>query len=74
MEKYFKEPSAKYLARYIYDQLILTHETGGRCYYYRIPQGLPNSVINETIDLLGELLLDVDVLQYENGCIMIDWS
>lgn len=74
MERFFKEPTPKYLAMHIYNQLIFTHETGGRSYYYRIPKGMSISTINETIDLLGELLLDVDVLQYEHGCIVIDWS
>lgn len=74
MEKYFKEPTPKYLATYIYNQLLFTHETGGRSYYYKVPQGLPMSTINDTIDLLGELLLDADVLQYEHGYIIIDWS
>lgn len=74
MERFFKEPTPKYLARHIYNQMIFVHETGGRSYYYRIPQGLPISTINETIDLLAEVLLDADVLQYENGCIIVDWS
>jgi hypothetical protein len=74
MEKYFKQPTARYLAKYIYQQVIFEHETGGRCYYYKIPPGMTFSCINDTIELLGELLLDVDVLQYEHGCIVIDWS
>jgi hypothetical protein len=32
------------------------------------------SFVNDVIDRLGEYLLDVDVLEYDMGYIVIDWS
>ena len=74
MDGYFAKPTPQKIANYIHNQIILTHETGGRGYAYQIPHMFPLSFVNEVIERLGEFLLDVDVIELNNGYIVIDWS
>ena len=74
MQAFFAKPTPEKVAEYIYNQVISTHETGGREYRYKVPPGLSISFVNEVIDILGQDLLDVDVLEYDMGYIVIDWS
>jgi hypothetical protein len=74
MEFFFAKPTPEKIAEQIYIQVIATHETGGREYRYKIPQGMSISFVNDVIDRLGEYLLDVDVIEYDMGYIVIDWS
>ncbi len=74
MQTFFAKPTPEKLAEHIYHLVISTHETGGREVRYTVPRGLSISFVNEVIDRLGEFLLDVDVIEYEMGQIVIDWS
>ena len=74
MQSFFAKPTPQKIAEHIYHQVIAAHETGGREYRYPIPAGLSISFINEVIDRLGEYLLDVDIIEYDMGYIVIDWS
>lgn len=74
MQSFFTKPTSQDVAGYIYHQVIAAHETGGRRYIYRIPNGMSISFVNEVIERLGEYLLDVDVIELSGGCIIIDWS
>jgi hypothetical protein len=74
MEFFFSKPTPEKIAEHIYCQVIATHETGGREYRYKIPHGMSLSFVNDVIDRLGEFLLDVDVIEYDMGYIVIDWS
>lgn len=74
MQTFFAKPTPEKMAEHIYHLVISTHETGGREVRYQIPKGLSISFVNEVIDRLGKFLLDVDVLEYDMGYIVIDWS
>jgi hypothetical protein len=74
MERFFARPTPEKTADYIYCQIIATHESGGRGYRYLIPQGMSISFVNQVIDRLSELLLDVDIIELNNGYIVVDWS
>lgn len=74
MEQFFTKPTAEKIAEYVYNQVIYIHETGGRGYLYKIPQGLSISFINDVIDILSKYLLDADVIELNSGYIVIDWS
>lgn len=74
MQNFFSKPTPQKVADYIYSNVILIHETGGFDYRYKIPPEFSISFINEVIDILGEHLLDVDVIELNNGYILVDWS
>lgn len=74
MDKFFSKPTPKGVTEYIYSQVILVHETGGRCYRYKIPPEFSVSFINEVIDRLCEYVHDADVLAFEYGYIVIEWG
>lgn len=74
MQTFFAKPTPEGIAEYIYNQVILVHETGGRTYRYKIPHGLTLSFVNEVIDRLYEFLHDAESIQLSNGAILIDWS
>lgn len=74
MERYFKIPSVEFMVEFIYSGVVHSHEYGERQYKYKIPYGLSTEFINEIVDMLAERLLDVDVIELNNGYIFIDWS
>jgi len=74
MQKFFAVPTPDKIATHIYCGLISTHESGGREYRYRIPEGMSSTFVTQVIDRLSEFLLDVDVIEVRDGCIVIDWS
>jgi hypothetical protein len=74
MQNFFAIPTPEKIATYIYCNIIATHETGGREYRYKIPQGMSPSFVNQVVDRLSEFLLDVDVIEVRHGFIVIDWS
>ena len=74
MQRVFARPTPERIADYIYGQVVTTHESGGREYRYPVPQGMSISFVNEVIDRLGEMLLDVDIIELNHGYIVIDWS
>lgn len=74
MEFFFAKPTPEKIAEHIYCQVIATHESGGREYRYKIPQGMSISFVNDVIDRLSEYLLDVDLIELNCGYIVIDWS
>lgn len=74
MENFFAKPTPEKIAEQIYIQVIATHETGGREYRYQVPSGMSISFVNDVINRLSEYLLDVDIIEYDMGCIIIDWS
>jgi hypothetical protein len=74
MELFFSKPIPKKVAEEIYHQVIAAHETGGRTYRYKIPQGMPISFVNDVIDRLCDYIHDADLIQLLHGYIVIDWS
>lgn len=75
MDRFFASPTPERVASYIYNQVVLVHETGGRGYRYSIPDGLSISFVHEVIDRLGKHLTDADVVIETIGrSIVIDWS
>lgn len=74
MEKYFKIPTVEYIVDFIYDRAVESYEYGERGYQYKMPYGLSSSFINDVVDRLGERMLDIDVIEYNNNYIVIDWS
>ena len=74
MQNFFAKPTPRKITEYIYSCVIMTHETGGTDFRYTIPPEFSISFINEVIERLGEYLLDVDVIELNNGYIVVDWS
>lgn len=74
MERFFAKPTPSKIADYIYNEVIHIHETGGKSYRYRIPDGMSISFINDVIDRLCYCLHDADIIDLFNGYIVIDWS
>jgi hypothetical protein len=74
MQNFFSKPTPQKVAEYIYSTIIFVHETGGKQYRYSIPQDFSNSFVDSVIEILGERLLDVDIIEKINGYILIDWS
>jgi hypothetical protein len=74
MQSFFAKPTPSRVADYIYEQVILEHETGGRCYRYQLPPGLSISFVNEVIDRLSYTVHDADMIQLMHNWIVIEWS
>ena len=74
MQTFFVKPNPYRVAEHIYCNVIFVCETGGRSYKYKFPDGLSISFMNEVIDKLSEYLLDVDIIELNNGYVLIDWS
>lgn len=74
MQNFFAKPTPEKIAYYIYSCVISAHESGSSEYRYNIPPEFSISFINEVIERLGEFLLDVDVIELNNGYILVDWS
>lgn len=75
MEKFFKKPTVDDIVTAIYRQVIFVHETGGSECNYKISKWMSTSFIDEVIERLNDLLLDADIIEYDNaGYLRIDWS
>lgn len=74
MQSFFAKPTPRRVADYIYNQLLLEHETGGRCYRYQLPPGLSISFAHEVIDQLLYSVHDADMIELIHNCIVIEWS
>lgn len=74
MENFFKLPNSDFLVELIYSRVIQACESGHKCYYYKVPYGLPTHVIDDIVDRLGERLLDIEVVDHNNKYIIVDWS
>ena len=74
MQRFFSNPTPQKIVDYIYSQILLVHETGGKRYRYPIPATVSISLINDVIDRLSEYIHDADIIELNNGYIAIDWS
>lgn len=73
MERFFAKPTPSKIAEYIYNQVIYTHETGGKSYRYKVPDSMPISFINDVIAILCHTLHDADIVDLFCGYIVIEW-
>jgi len=74
MQSFFAKPTPRRVVEYIYNQILFEHETGGRCYRYQLPPGLSISFANEVVDRLCDYIHDADIIELNNGWILIEWS
>jgi hypothetical protein len=74
MQSFFAKPTPRRVVEYIYNQILLEHETGGRCYRYQLPPGVSISFANEVVDKLCDYIHDADMIEVNRGWIMIEWS
>ena len=73
MELFFAKPTPERIAEYIYNQVILTHETGGKSYYYKLHDSMSISFVNDVIDRLCYYLHDADIIDLFSGYIVVEW-
>jgi len=73
MESFFAKPTPSKIAEQIYNQVICIHETGGKCYRYKIPDCMSISFVNDVIDILCHGLHDVDIIDLFCGHIIVEW-
>ncbi len=73
METFFAKPTPGGIADYIYNQVLLVHETGGRSFYYKIHDSMSISFVNDIINTLSYSLHDADIIDLFNGYIVIEW-
>ena len=74
MESFFAKPTPDIIAKYIYCQVVLTHETGGRMCCYEFPSSLSLNFVYEVIERLSEVLHDFDGIELHDRYVTIDWS
>jgi hypothetical protein len=74
MQSFFAKPTPRRVVQYIYNQIMLVHESGGREYRYQLPPGLSISFANEVVERLSEYVHDAEIIELNNDWIVIEWS
>jgi len=73
MQSFFAEPTPIRVARYIYNQVLFMHETGGRVYRHELPPEATISFANEVIEQLCHYVHDAEIIELNRGWIVIEW-
>lgn len=74
MQSFFAKPTPRRVVEYIYSQILYEHETGGRGYRYQLPPGVSISFANEVVERLSEYVHDADIIELNQGYIIVEWS